>query len=378
MPSARIGVNALYMIPGGVGGTEIYLRSLLAALAELDRVNEYFIFTNRETAPDLVPSQPNFVIVAQPVRASIRPLRILWEQTVLPFAVARHGLDVLLNPGFTAPVFSVCPNVTVFHDMQHKRHPEHFRWFDLPFWRMLLYAAAHRSARLIAVSESTRSDLLRFYNLRPEKVMVVPHGVDRRFAELNRRNSDPPYFLSVSTLHPHKNLENLLRAFAGFRHTHPQFRLVIAGLRGFAASAIERVRAELGLAGFVDLPGWLPRVQLYDLFAGAFAFIYPSTFEGFGMPVLEAIAAGIPTACSNIEPLASIAGSTVLQFDPHDVSAIQRAMVDLASNDALRGTLSKAGPVRAAQFSWETAALKTIEIILREARMTRRGQSEAL
>src|SRR3954451_17112347 len=148
----RIGVNALYLIPGGVGGTEIYLRSLLAALAEIDNCNEYFLFTNRETGAALAPKSPNFATVEQAVRAAIRPQRILWEQTALPLAAARLRLDVLLNPGFTAPLACPCPQVTIFHDLQHKRHPEHFRWFDLPFWSFFLFWSAHVSRLLIAVS----------------------------------------------------------------------------------------------------------------------------------------------------------------------------------------------------------------------------------
>src|ERR1041385_3097332 len=201
----RIGINALYLIPGGVGGTEIYLRELLAALAALDPVHEYFVFTNLETDADLVPKQANFHWKPQAVHARIRPARILWEQIVLPFEAARYRLDVLFNPGFTAPLFSPCRQVTVFHDLQHLRHPEFFRWFDLPFWRFLLWASAHRSHRLIAVSEATGSDLLRFYRIPRERVVVIPHGVEPAFFHLDRSKSDG-YLLCVSTLHPHKNL----------------------------------------------------------------------------------------------------------------------------------------------------------------------------
>src|SRR5580692_6958353 len=112
-----IGVNALYLSPGGVGGTEIYLRNLLRALAEIDAVNQYVVFTNRETGAELVPDRPNFVSAPQPVRAAFRPARILWEQLILPFAVRKHGLGVLFNPGFTAPLLCPCPMVTVFHDL---------------------------------------------------------------------------------------------------------------------------------------------------------------------------------------------------------------------------------------------------------------------
>src|ERR1039457_4581864 len=222
MRPLRIGVNALYLIPGGVGGTEIYLHELLRALAEIDARNEYFVFTNRETGPDLVPQQPNFHGMPQRVRARFRPARIVWEQTVLPLAAARPGLDALLNPGvlplaaarlgldallnpgFTAPVYCGCAAVTVFHDMQHKRHPEHFRRLDLLSWRMLLFASAHRATLLLADSDATRADVLRYYRLPAGKVRAVRLGVDQVFFGLRR--APEKLLLTVSTLHPHKGL----------------------------------------------------------------------------------------------------------------------------------------------------------------------------
>jgi hypothetical protein len=169
----RIGVNALYLIPGGVGGTEIYLRSLLAALSEIDRHNHYFVFTNRETGSGLVPAQANFTHVPQAVQAVNRPARILWEQTVLPLSAVRRRLDVLFNPGFTAPILCGCPQVTVFHDLQHKRHPEYFRWFDLPFWNFFLFWSITVSRCIVAVSGATADDLRRCYRLPPAKIRTV-------------------------------------------------------------------------------------------------------------------------------------------------------------------------------------------------------------
>lgn len=369
-PALRIGINALYLIPGGVGGTEIYLRSLLAALAALDRTNEYFVFTNRESGAELVPRQPNFHAVPQAVRAAFRPGRILWEQTVLPFAAAARRLDVLFNAGFTAPIACACPQVSVFHDLQHKRHPEYFRALDLPFWRVLLWASARRSRLLIGVSEATRADLLRFYGIDETKVRVAPHGVDPVFREIaverSRKTALDRYFLCASTTHPHKGLVPLVRAFAGFNTRTTGFRLVITGVRGFHTAEIEKEIAGAGLAGEVSLTGWLPREELYTLFRRAWAFIYPSTFEGFGMPVTEALAAGIPTACSRIEPLISNAGDAALQFPPGDEAAIAEALSRLACDEELRARLAAAGPRQAAPFTWERTASLTLEA-LREA-----------
>jgi len=342
----RIGVNALYLIPGGVGGTEIYLRNLLAALAEIDAVNQYVVFTNRETGADLVPRQPNFLEAPQNIRASFRPGRILWEQLVLPFAC--RGLNVLFNPGFTAPFPCGCPMVTVFHDLQHKRHPEYFRWFDLPFWQFFLWAAARKSRGLIAVSGATRDDIRRYYGV---DARVIHHGVERGFFEIAKNRRPKDYLLCVSTLHPHKNLERLVRVYkqaGGLPH------LVITGLKGFAARQIQE------LAGTsVKITGWIPREELYELFRGACGFIYPSTFEGFGMPVLEAMAAGVPVACSDIPPLREIAGDTVHYFDPASDAEMLDALRALAT-----GTIpTESAQQRAAEFTWEKTARETLDYL---------------
>ncbi len=358
----RIGINALYLIPGGVGGTEIYLRSLLGALADLDRENQYVVFTNRETGGQILPARPNFSEAPQPVRASVRPWRILYEQAILPIAAAKRGVEVMLNPGFTAPVVCPCPCVTVFHDLQHKRHPEYFRWFDLPFWRLLLWLAAHRATRILAVSEATRADLLRYYRLREDKIRVVPHGVEERFFEV-RRGQPGKYLLAVSTLHPHKNLDRLVRVFARFHANHPDFRLVIAGMRGFYAEELERLIAAVELEGAVELTGWISRERLAELYGGAWAYINPTLFEGFGMPVLEAMAAGVPTACSSIEPVRSVAGDAALLFDPTSEDTMLEAMTRIVCDDSLRSRLATAGPRRAAQFSWRTTAEQTLALL---------------
>jgi glycosyltransferase involved in cell wall biosynthesis len=360
MHRLRIGVNALYLIPGGVGGTEIFLRGLLGGLAEVDPDNEYFVFTNRETGPDLVPAGANFHHTPQPVAGRFRPGRIAWEQTVLPLAAARRRLDLLLNPGFTAPLLAPCPMVTVFHDLQHRRHPEYFRWFDLPAWRLLLYQAALSSDRLVAVSEATRRDLLHFYpSVQATRVHVIHHGVEERvFAvgRLRRQSAPEPFLLCVSTLHPHKNIDRLLRVFASLASRHPDLKLVLAGMRGFHAEAIDRAIARLGLQDRVRLTGWLAREQLLELYRRAHACVYPSTFEGFGLPVLEAMAAGIPTACSAIDPLREIAGEWAVLFDPHDDAAMARALLKVIEDEPLRRRLEQQGPGRAAAFSWRKAA----------------------
>lgn len=181
MKPLRIAINALYLLPGGVGGTEIYLRQLLASLAEVDDRNEYIVFTNRETGRDVVPDSSRFRVLPQPVQAEIRPLRILYEQSSLPSMIEREHVDLVFNPGFTAPKSLTVPSITVFHDLQHVHHPEYFRKRELPFWNLLLAQAIRSSAKIIAVSQTTRRDVIEHYHLAGEKVVAIPHGVEEHF-----------------------------------------------------------------------------------------------------------------------------------------------------------------------------------------------------
>ena len=356
----RIGVNALYLIPGGVGGTEIYLRNLLHALAQIDRSNTWYVFTNRETDPQLTPVATNFVTLAQPLSASSRPARLLWEQFVLPFHAAHLRLDCLFNPGFTAPGITVCPNVTVFHDLQHKKHPEHFRRLDRPAWNLFLWIAARRSRMLLADSEATKADIMRHYGIDESRIRVALLGVEDEFFSIaGWRDRIDPYILCVSTLHPHKNIERLVRVFARFHAVHPEFTLVLAGMRGLQAKAVEKEIDAAGIRDSVRLTGWILRREIYELYQHATAFVYPSTFEGFGLPVVEAMAAGVPLACSDIEPLRSIVADAAIRFDPHSDDDMLMALESLIEGTADVG----AGVRRAQQFTWARCAEVTLSAI---------------
>jgi len=348
-----IGVNALYLIPGGVGGTEIYVRELVNALFALETPHRFLIFTNRETGPI---GEPACVL---PVGAVKRPERILFEQLKFPRVLREHGVDVLLNAGFTSPLRARCPQVTVFHDLQHRRHPEYFRALDLPAWRFLLWAAARRSRRLIAVSPATRDDLLRFYPfLTNDRIDVVPHGVDPRFAQLAANRSPGDFLLCPSTTHPHKNHLRLLRCFARLREEQPGLRLVLTGVQGFRHGDVAALAATLG--DTVEMRGWIDREELYELYRTARAVVYPTTFEGFGMPILEALAARVPLACSGIEPVRTLAAGAAVFFDPSSDDSLL---------DALHRVLHTQSPPEhaASGFTWTNTARLTLDSLLRAA-----------
>jgi glycosyltransferase involved in cell wall biosynthesis len=207
---------------------------------------------------------------------------------------------------------------------------------------------------------------LKFYPMEAAKVRVVPHGVDDEFFEVGRRRNPNvlrPFLLCVSTLHPHKNIDRLVRAFRRVHRKRPGFQLIVAGMHGFQTAQIEQTIIECGMGAQVHITGWIPREELLELYQMAWGFVYPSTFEGFGMPVLEALAAAIPGAVSSIEPLRSIAGSAALQFDPLNEDEMVEAMLRVIGDDELRAKLMVAGPQRAGNFSWRLAAQQTVRIL---------------
>ena len=174
----RIGINTLYLLPGKVGGTEVYIRNLVKWLTRVDRKNEYIIFINKESIGVFDELIHRVRIVLCPVKATSRPLRILWEQFILPAQMRRLKIDLLLSAGMTSPFFSPAASVLVIFDLQHINQPQNFVWYYLPFLKAIIYLSAKTSDALIAISECVREDVVRHYNIPPEMVFVSYMAVD--------------------------------------------------------------------------------------------------------------------------------------------------------------------------------------------------------
>ncbi len=376
MKPLRIAVNALYLLPGGVGGTEIYLRQLLNALARVDQKNEYLVFTNQETGRHLAPVSARFRHFPQPIQAEIRPLRILYEQSSLPSIIERENVDLVFNPGFTSPKALHIPAVTVFHDLQHVHHPEFFRKRELPFWNLLLAQAVRSSAKIIAASETTRRDVIEHYNLTEKRVIAIPHGVEQEFFHLERApDPENPFLLCVSTIDPNKNIEKLIKVFSGLRGEFPKLKLVLAGMRGSQTAKVEALVDELQLHSCVRITGWVSRTEIYRLYEKATVFVYPSTFEGFGLPVLEAMAARVPLACSRIAPLLEVAGDAASFFDPQSEQEMAQTIWHLLSDQEETMRQVERGRNRAGVFTWEASAGKTLAVFESVAGIRREAEA---
>jgi glycosyltransferase involved in cell wall biosynthesis len=369
-----IGLNAT-SLSGQRAGAGNYIFNLVKALADIDRENRYFVFAKPENIAEWNITQPNFHFV--PIDLSIRPLRLLWEQCVLPWLVRSRGITVFHSPHYTMPVLLPCRSVVTIHDVSFilfpRLHGRVKRWF----FTGMLHLVSKRAHRVIAVSESTRADILRRLHTDAAKVSVVLEAADKRFiscpdsAEVRRvcatfRIDAGRYLLFVGILEPRKNIPLLLNAYRLLVDQGVGLPLVIAGKKGWMFKTIFSVVKNLGLQQHVIFTGYVDKRDLPCLYNGARLFVYPSLYEGFGLPVLEAMACGTPVVTSNVSSMPQITGDAALLVSPADALGLAAAMRRLTSDDALHAELRQRGLKRAAEFSWENAARQTLEIYVQK------------
>lgn len=282
------------------------------------------------------------------------------------------GVDLFHATEHLLPKLRYIRSVFTLHDTAYLLFPRYHLPRNRIFLRQMMPRFLARADRIIVPSENTRRDALRFYRLDPEKIEVIPEGVDARFnpeidrgriAAVRERYGLPERFiLCVSTIEPRKNLPTLLEAYAALRPLHPDVGLVIAGGKGWLAEPFfERLRS-LELTDRVTLTGYVSDEDLPALLNAAAVFAYPSEFEGFGLPPLEAMACGIPVVCSNASSLPEVVGEGGLQLPPHDVRGWVGALSRALEDEQLRADLRARGLARARRFTWERAADRTLEV----------------
>jgi glycosyltransferase involved in cell wall biosynthesis len=375
----HIGLNA-HLLAGRAGyrsaGIHHYLAHLLRHLPEADPHLRYTLFVGPETdMTELSAPCPGaegrgadrgWRVNRSRWPTQHPPLRILWEQTALPLAA--RGLDLLHGLAFVAPLLAPCPTLVTVYDLSFLRTPERFRRGNRWYLQMFTRWSCRRARRIIAISENTRRDLVALFGIPPERVDVVPPGVSPSFGPLPpdqvaafRRAKGLPerFVLYLGTLEPRKNLITLLEAFARLR---PGVKLVLAGGTGWMfAEVFARVQA-LGLEGKVVFPGYVPDEELPLWYNAATVFVYPSLYEGFGMPPLEALACGTPVVVSNASALPEAVGDAGVLVRPDAVDEWAQALERLLDDAALRAELGARGRAHAARFSWERAAAGTVAV----------------
>lgn len=364
----RIGIDAT-ALPPRLTGAGKYIVSLTRALLQVDLVNEYIVFAKPRDAA-LFAGDARLKIVQAALVS--RFLRIGWEQTMLPLLAASYRLDVLHSPHYTMSLFNSAPSVVTFHDMTFFLYPEQHELYKKVFFRASIRFSARRARTIIADSESTRQDILRLLKLDPSRVVAVPLGVSPDFRrtddyaalEAMRQKYHLPdqIILYVGVLEPRKNLPTLVRAFKSLVDRGVPHSLVLTGRRGWMHAELFQVVEDLGLRGRVIFLGYVPDEDLPLLYNAADLFVYPSLYEGFGLPVLEAMSCGVPVITSNVSSMPEIAGDTGILVNPHDADALADAMQLVLTDRALRDKLARNEQVRARMFSWERTARETLAV----------------
>ena len=365
---ARVGLNAhLFSLAESYRGAGVsrYIHSLLTYLPQVDSELCYIAYVG-----DGGMHWSGWHVRSSRWRTASPALRILWEQLALPRACRRDALDLLHAPVNVGPLSGRCPLVVTLHDLSFYLYPELFRpgrrWYQQRLTRYMV----QRAARIIAVSQSTRADAVRILGVPEGKLCVIPNGVDQalrpieepeRLARLRQVHGlSERMILYLGTLEPRKNITTLLEAYAllrrkrGFDH-----QLVIAGGKGWYYEAIEAAVERLGLRGAVLLPGYIPERDKSLWYSAADLFVYPSLYEGFGLPPLEAMACGTPVIVSNVSSLPEVVGGAGILVAPHDVEALATAIYTVTQDRAQHRALRAAGLERAQGFSWRATAAKT-------------------
>lgn len=358
----KVLINALQA--GNLSGTGRYVTELVRALAASPEAPELsVVWPEAQPAPDLGPR-------ATILRRNAGALGRLWADhwSVLELST-RKGAEVVHYPANFGPISAVRNLVVTVHDLSFVRHPEWFRLNRALYYRFLLKRTAGLAKRFIADSEATAADLEHYLKLSGEEIDVVPLGVDPAFqpasseaqrAVRTKYRLPEQFLLYVGTMEPRKNLPNVIGSWSGLPANEAP-PLVIAGRAGWKTEPVRQAAERSPRCGDIHFPGFVPQEDLPALYSAAWAFVWPSLFEGFGLPPLEAMACGTPVIASNVSSLPEAAGDAALLVNPDDQEAIAEAMRRISGDTALRAALRERGLARAAEFTWGRTAALTLD-----------------
>lgn len=360
----KIGIDAR-PTQGAFTGDSTYWRGLVEALSRLD-VELVLYFDAKLPEPAISVSG------SIPVRILRAPCSRVWSAWTFPRALKEDGIQVA-HVQYTMPPRMPCPTVTTIHDVSFKRFPKFFRLMDRWILDWAVKTASKKAARIIAPSEFTKNELVSLYRIDPGKIAVTYEGVDEQFRPMDRSVThalvgekyglSSPFILTLGVIQPRKNLGRLLEGFAALKgNLESEHKLLIVGKYGWKEANLERRIAELGLAEDVVLTGYAPYEDLPALYNAADVFVYPSVYEGFGLPPLEAMACGTPVITGDSSSLPEVVGEAGVMVDPYDPDAFTEAMARVLSSESLRAEMSARGLAQAKKFSWDKMAQETLAV----------------
>jgi glycosyltransferase involved in cell wall biosynthesis len=362
----RIAIDARKLRDYGIG---TYVRNLLRHLSRIDSKTEYVLLCRAQDCGVVEELGENFRAVPEPARPYSAS-----EQLRIPLDLRREGIDLFHAPHYVLPPLTPCKSVVTIHDCIHLRFPQYLpNRLAYAYARSSLWFATHRSNRVLTVSEASKRDILRYFRVPEGKIDVIYNAIDERFGEppapeeiervRDRYQLNAPYILYAGNIKPHKNLERLIEAFHMLRRGDLEHvKMLIIGDEISKYATLRRAVHKYKLHKHVRFFGFVPDKTLAVLYRLARAFVFPSLYEGFGLPPLEAMASGTPVITSNLSSLPEVVGDAALLIDPYDADAIADAMRRVLLDSDLREDLRHRGLRRVPEFSWDRSVRRVREI----------------
>jgi len=362
----RVAIDARKLHDFGIG---TYIRNLLRHLARIDRDNEYVLLCHSADLGIADQLGPNFRAVLEP-----SPNYSIREQIHVPWALHRERPDVFHAPHYVLPPAVRCRSIVTIHDCIHLMFPQYLpNRMAYAYARASMWSAARRSNRILTVSEASKRDIIRFFGVPADKIVVIYNAIDERFRLApsdeavdrvrERYQLSGRFVLYAGNIKPHKNLVRLIEAFAALRRRgFDDVTLLIIGDEISRLPALRRAVHSHKLHKHVRFLGYLADDMLAILYRLASVFVFPSLYEGFGLPPLEAMASGTPVVTSNVSSLPEVTGGAAVLVDPYDVDSIREGIERVLTDPALRAELRAKGIARSLEFSWERSVARTREI----------------
>lgn len=365
----NVAVNTRFLLPGKMEGFGVYTHEIMRRMVR-DHPSDAFDFYFDRPFSETYAYADNVRLhrCGPPARHPF--LYYIWYQHRLRSQLIRHRPDVFFSPDAYMPLNMPVPTVLTVHDVAPMRFPQHIEGWQKRYYQYFVPRFAAEARHIITVSEFSKHEIIRYLKVAEDKVSVVYNGVGEQYLEAaarpeagNRDGRDKPYFLYVGAIHPRKNVPTLLHAFDLFRaQSAEDTELVIAGRSTWKSAAVEAVLAQMRFRSAVQMRGYVPAEDLPSLMRGAMGLVYVSLYEGFGIPVVEAMAAGTPVITSDSGALAEVAGEAAMLVDPRSVQQIASAMSTLL-DPKHREALAAKGRERAKHFSWDDSARQTYTVL---------------
>lgn len=368
----RIAVNTRFLIKDRLEGFGHYTHALMSRIVKMHPQDAFEFYFDRPFAQEYIYSDKvNGKALFPPARHPL--LFYLWNQFALRRAIHTSQSDVFFSPDSFMPLGLKCPSVITVHDVAHQRYPEAISWAHRKYYEHFMPKFLQEADAVITVSDFSRQEILYYYDIPPEKITVVYNGIGEEYRPLSAEEQHAvrhqftqgyPYFLFVGAIHPRKNVARLIEAFTQFRkESATHLKLLIAGRKSWDYADVDQAISSSPYKDDIVFAGYIPVSTLARITASAHALCYISLYEGFGLPVAEAMACAVPVIVSKESAQSEVAGDAGFAIDPLSLESIVQGMIQITQDTQLRTQLVRAGAQRSLLFSWDVAAKQTYSIL---------------